>query len=294
MIDDDYCEGVLESEFDGFDCQQQGLFVDYVNTTTSDEQGEVIEIEGPLFNNELNKLTIQIGENLYQLDFEKEEYFYASSILETDPTVYYSRSTFNRLSSPFVNLIKEFKRDEVINQYQIFVNGENNNEALNVFRNILSQNGIENLQNIENIVNTNYLINQFARFIGLISFSLVIMIIIIAISNLINSVNHSMSMRLRETGILLSSGMTLDSFVRMIITEVALFGFWAIIIGVPVAILITWITSSSLDLNLGSMHSQWLSMTLISVLLVILMMLLSVILNVSTLRKYDITTLTKD
>lgn len=294
VVDDDYCVSVLQKEFAGFDCANQGLFVDYLKTSYLVSENKIRDFEGKVFDEDVDVIHIDIEDFAFDLSFDEVNYFYASNINEEEPSIYFSRETFNQLSTPFVNFIKESKVPSITSIHQIFVNGDNNADAFNLMRSTLTQNGIEDFQNITNIKNLNFLIVQFTRFIGLLGFSLVALVIVIALSNVINSVNHSLNVRLKETSILLASGMTVGSFIKMVLYENLMFGFVAMVIGIPVAMGISTLTTIWLGLQVPTLVRQWLMMFVISTLLVVMMVVIAILMNVITIRHHDINQLTSE
>ncbi|HHX52465.1 MAG TPA: ABC transporter permease [Erysipelothrix sp.] len=294
VVDDDYCLNVLQNEFEGFDCTESGLFNDYFITTYLGENNEVQRIEGALYDAGIKEIIVSLHDTQFSLNFDDTSFVYGSDKAEVVPTIYFSRSMFNRVSSPFINHLKIAGGTTINNTNEIFINSESNTEALTLFRTTLSQNGIEDLQNIVNVKNTNFLIVQLSRFIGILSFSLVALIVIIAISNVVNSVNHSLNVRAKETSILISNGLTMSSFVKIIVMESLMFGGVAMLIGIPVAMVLSYVVSSVLSVQVASYLSQWLLLIGISVLLVIIMMALAITLNVITIRNHTITELTHE
>lgn len=285
VVDDDYCLDVLESEFEGFECNQQALYVDHLETEYLTLDNKLIKINGPMFNEPPAQLQINVMDRTFNLDFEANDYFYSNNPSEIEPAFYYSRSTFNRLSNPFVNYLKEGHAATV---YEIFMNSQNNAEAMSTFQNVLAQNSIENNTELTNIKSQNLLIIQVTRFFALLSFSLIILITLIAISNVVNSVNHSLNMRRKETAILISNGLTIPSFIKIIILETLWFGVSAVLIGIPISMLISVAIAQLLEIHIQSLFSQALIMILISFLLVLVMMILVIVINIWTLKKQDI------
>lgn len=293
VIDDQYCQSVLEAQVSGFDCDTQSLFVDHFESSYLANENDIVQVQGHLFN-EGDTVEFKLNRNDFVLDLSPETMKYTSEPLEDDPTLYVSLSRFDFLSTPFAIYLKESLGYDIGITRQIFVNSNNYLEAETSLRQTLNEHGIDNLAQVNNLKRTSVLENQLIQFYSILSLSMVFLIIFIALSNVINSMNHSLNLRVQEIGLLLSNGMTLDASVKMILVEVGLIGLVSFLIGIPTSILLTTLINWLLRLESVNPFRNWILITFICLVLVVMMMLISIGLSILSIKKLNVTQLTKE
>ncbi len=293
VVDDDYCNFVLQGQYPGYDCMSHGLFIDNYNGEYLDQNNQVRTIEDHLFSeNEL--INFELNQRELILDLSSDRYLYLNVADEPDPTIYFSKTFFDYLSTPFTTYLKENAGFNVGLINQIFVNGNNANETENEFRSTLNRHGIEDLKRIENVKRLGILENQVVQFFGLMSMSLVALVIVIALSNVVNAINHNLSLRSKEFSVLISNGMTLDAYIKMIGLEISMFGGLAFLIGLPTSLLLSQLMIHLLNLNSPSFWSQLLLITFTCAILIFIVIIVALVISIFTIRNHNISQLTKD
>lgn len=293
IVDDDYCLNVLQTEYPDFDCMAHGLFIDHFQSEYLDENNELRTINNHLFN-ENHVIDFELNQQALILDLSSDRYHYLNVADEPDPTIYFSRTFFDYLSTPFTTYLKENAGYNVGLVNQIFVNGENANETESLFRQTLSRHGLDDLDRIENVKRLGLLENQVVQFFGLMSLSLVGLVIVIALSNVVNAINHNLSLRSKEFSVLISNGMTMDSYLKMIGLEISLFGGLAFLIGLPTSLLLSNLIIYLLDLSSPSFLFQLLIITFICVFLIVVVIVVALLISVLTIKNHNVSQLTKD
>ena len=81
---------------------------------------------------------------------------------------------------------------------------------------------------------------------------------LIAVANIVNTISTGILLRRKEFAMYRSVGMTSGGFKKMIRLESFLYGFRALVIGIPVSLLITYLMYSAFDGNLYSFRINWL------------------------------------
>lgn len=76
--------------------------------------------------------------------------------------------------------------------------------------------------------------------VNVFSYGFIILISLICIANVFNTISTSIALRKREFATLRSIGMSSKSFIRMMNQECTIYGLCSIVIGMPIAILITY------------------------------------------------------
>ena len=131
--------------------------------------------------------------------------------------------------------------------YTVFgFKSSDNQKTYNSLKSLLVQNGydfsslIDYKESIQNIINASTVINIF-------SYGFIILISLIAVANIFNTISTNVRLRRKEFAMLKSVGMTRRGFNKMMNFECLLYGIKSLIIGLPIAILISfWIYVSAM------------------------------------------------
>lgn len=94
------------------------------------------------------------------------------------------------------------------------------------------------LYNLAKMLDTN---NNMIFFANVFAYTFVIMISLIAVANVFNTISTNIKMRRRELAMLRSVGMAEGDFQKMMNFECVFYGMKALLVGVPTAILFSWL-----------------------------------------------------
>lgn len=144
-----------------------------------------------------------------------------------------------------------------------------------------------NLYNMDKILDQNrnmiFIANVFA-------YTFIIMISLIAVANVFNTVSTNIKLRRRELAMLRSVGMSDRDFNKMMRFECALYGMRALLVGLPLAIIFSWLIYEGMVIG-GAENIDfvfpWFSMG-ISVFSVLLVIFITMIYAVSKIKKENI------
>ena len=92
--------------------------------------------------------------------------------------------------------------------------------------------------NINKLLDEN---SNYTFIANVFAYTFIIMISLIAVANVFNTISTNIKMRRRELAMLRSTGMSDRSFRRMMDFECLFYGFRALIIGLPLSVLISWL-----------------------------------------------------
>ena len=120
------------------------------------------------------------------------------------------------------------------------------------------------------------------------SYGFIILISLITVANVFNTISTNMELRTREFAMLRSVGMTSKGFRKMINFESIFYGIKALMYGVPVAILITYLIYSSLVQGMELNFYIPLSSVLITVVMVFAVVFATMMYSVKKIGKQNI------
>ncbi len=124
--------------------------------------------------------------------------------------------------------------------YQYFFNAKNHTRAYQKIAETLSANGLQNsmlVNNAENIEQNRTVLTIIRVF----TYGFIILISLIAITNVFNTISTNIMLRRREFAMLKSVGMTRQGFSKMMNYECLLYGLKALLYGLPVSFCITFL-----------------------------------------------------
>lgn len=135
--------------------------------------------------------------------------------------------------SVYTQLMKDFKSDTYI-----IMKADDHKEVYNRLVDNLRREGIKtsSLYDYSEMVSNS---RNLITVINIFSYGFIILISLIAVANVFNTITTNINLRRREFAMLRSVGMTQHGFYKMMDYECLLYGFKAILFGVPVSLLIT-------------------------------------------------------
>ena len=143
------------------------------------------------------------------------------------------------------------------------------------------------------ILNTSEMLDESRNYIfiaNVFAYTFIIMISLIAVANVFNTISTNIKLRRRELAMLRSVGMSDGDFNRMMRFECAFYGLRALVVGLPLAILSSWLIYKGMFI--GGAESiefvvPWASMG-ISVFSVLLVIFVTMMYAVNKIRKENI------
>lgn len=148
---------------------------------------------------------------------------------------------FFRVMAPYSLKDKFETSDTTVNSKGLTFRSKNATQSVAFMETIIEGEGITanyNLYNMSKILdesrNMIFIANVFA-------YTFIIMISLIAIANVFNTISTNIKLRRRELAMLRSIGMSERNFQKMMNFECAFYGMRALICGIPIAILSSWL-----------------------------------------------------
>ena len=129
------------------------------------------------------------------------------------------------------------------------------------------------------------MMNSLFTLIGIFLYGFIIVITLIGITNIFNTITTNMELRRREFAMLKSVGMTKNEFMRMIRLESLFMGLKALIIGIPIGILLSYVIYYYFVFSSGLPYK----LPIVAILLAII----TVFILISIIMKYSINKINK-
>lgn len=169
----------------------------------------------------------------------------------------------------------------------LYFSAKNPMEAENQIKDILTTYEMQtyNLYNIAESIQDN---RNIITIINVFSYGFIVLITLITIANVFNTISTNVNLRRREFAMLKSVGMTNQSFNRMLNYECIFYGLKALLYGMPVSALITYLIYQSIDIGVESRFYLPVSAFLISIFSVFLVVFASMMYSMSKIRKENI------
>lgn len=125
--------------------------------------------------------------------------------------------------------------------------------------------------------------------VNLFTYVFVIMISLIAVANVFNTISTNIRLRRRELAMLRSVGLSDRSFNKMMRFECAFYGMRTLLIGLPIAALLSWLIYKGMDMGGSGIDFEfpW-SSTVISIIGVFLIIFITMLYAVSKIKKENI------
>lgn len=156
---------------------------------------------------------------------------------------------FVNTSNPSLNLIYPLSMiDKVLPQgeralfdsYAFYLESDNHAATFENIQKSLSQNGLPT-QNFYDIAAESEMNRNLITIIQVFAYGFVILISLISVANVFNTISTNISLRRREFAMLKSVGMTQKGFNKMMNFECLIYGLKALITGLPVSFIVTYI-----------------------------------------------------
>lgn len=155
-------------------------------------------------------------------------------------------------------------------------NSEHTKQLVHQMEQILLKEGVTanySIYNMDRLLeesgNMIFIANVFA-------YTFIVMISLIAIANVFNTISTNIKMRRRELAMLRSVGISERNFQKMMNFECALYGFQALLVGLPISIFISWLIYKGINEESIDFMLPWgsIGISIISVLLIVFMTML--------------------
>ncbi len=127
-----------------------------------------------------------------------------------------------------------------------FISSDNPSETYDDLNKNLKETGVM-YTSITNIADEVAVTRALVTIIKVFSYGFIVLISMIALANVFNTISTNVGLRRREFAMLKSVGMSKRGFNRMMNYECLLYGIKGTIYGLPVAVLINWLMSRSMD-----------------------------------------------
>ncbi len=177
-------------------------------------------------------------------------------------------------------------RDDISPEYRMTFHAEDPDKTCEEMRDIMAETGdTGELYNIAETVRTN---RALMTVINIFSYGFIILISLIAATNVFNTISTNVYLRRREFAMLRSVGMTQRSFYKMVNIECLFYGVKGVMFGLPVAAGITgliWYATNSLILT--SFYIPWYSVA-IAVGSVFLVVFATMLYSASRIRRENV------
>lgn len=220
-------------------------------------------------------VTFQVGETAHTLPYT----------VETER--YYNGQTLLLCSKSMLEMLSEEQRSSRLYQ-KIFFKTTDHAAAAQEMREILKENNmnyqyalVDEAMEYESTRSMIFVIKVF-------SYGFLVMMSLIAMANVFNTISTNMMLRRREFAMLKSVGLTEKSFHKMLFYECLIYGFKALLFGIPASLGMSWwIYKSVNDLWVMGFDIPWAAI-LISVLSVYFIVLVTMIYSKKKLQKLNL------
>lgn len=176
--------------------------------------------------------------------------------------------------------------DEYINTNMYF-SAEDPFKAEEDIKKILLEHGLSpaNIYNAAKVAQNE---RNLITIISVFSYGFIILISLITIANVFNTISTNVNLRRREFAMLKSVGMTSKSFNKMLNFECIFYGLKALLYGLPVSIIITYLIYRSINEGVDMAFYLPVKGILISILSVFLVVFISMMYSMSKIRNENI------
>lgn len=166
--------------------------------------------------------------------------------------------------------------------YQI--KSKNHNNSFSEIQNVFDDNNIRTIMS-ENIAEKDEVNKSTLIVIKIFATGFIILISLISMANVFNTISTSIALRRKEFAILRSIGMTKKELNKMMRFECLLYGFRALLYGLPVSILISFLIHLTFNNGINiAFHLPWIAIG-IAVLSVFLVVFITMIYAMSKIKK---------
>ena len=170
----------------------------------------------------------------------------------------------------------------------LYIESDNPDELENTIRDLIK----ENIDYIDiDVYNVATQVKQQKRVVLVIAiflYGFITVISLIGVTNIFNTITTNMILRSKEFAMLKSIGMTKKEFNRMIRLESILYGLKALIIGIPIGILGSYLIYKSFGLNVDFGYELPISAIIISIIFVFIIIWMTMKYSLSKINKQNI------
>lgn len=263
-------EGLYYVEIDGY----------YRKESRIDENGNKVV----LYQNRDNE------NDIIELPYEES---FAKYTLRSEKTIEEAPFFVSRSTPVAINMIYPYSMLEsvvpeaALNQFrntEYFLTSSNHTASFENLATVLTENGLSSRQLFDYAANaeTN---RNIVTIIRVFAYGFIVLISLIAAANVFNTISTNISLRRREFAMLKSVGMTQKGFRRMMNYECLLYGFKALLLGLPVSCGITYLIYRAVTTAYEtSFHLPWAAIG-IAVLSVFLVVFATMMYSMSKVKK---------
>jgi len=263
-------EGLYYVEIDGY----------YRKDSRIDENGNKVV----LYQNRDNE------NDIIELPYEES---FAKYTLRSEKTIEEAPFFVSRSTPVAINMIYPYSMLEsvipeaALNQFrntEYFLTSSNHTASFENLATVLTENGLSSRQLFDYAANaeTN---RNVVTIIRVFAYGFIVLISLIAVANVFNTISTNISLRRREFAMLKSVGMTQKGFRRMMNYECLLYGFKALLLGLPVSCGITYLIYRAVTTAYEtSFHLPWAAIG-IAVLSVFLVVFATMMYSMSKVKK---------
>ncbi len=170
----------------------------------------------------------------------------------------------------------------------LYIESDNPDELENTIRDLIK----ENIDYIDiDVYNVATQVKQQKRLVLVVAiflYGFITVISLIGVTNIFNTITTNMILRSKEFAMLKSIGMTKKEFNRMIRLESILYGLKALIIGIPIGILGSYLIYKSFGLNVDFGYELPISAIIISIIFVFIIIWMTMKYSLSKINKQNI------
>ena len=263
-------EGLYYVEIDGY----------YRKESRIDENGNKVV----LYQNRDNE------NDIIELPYEES---FAKYTLRSEKTIEEAPFFVSRSTPVAINMIYPYSMLEsvvpeaALNQFrntEYFLTSSNHTASFENLATVLTENGLSSRQLFDYAANAETNRNVIT-IIRVFAYGFIVLISLIAAANVFNTISTNISLRRREFAMLKSVGMTQKGFRRMMNYECLLYGFKALLLGLPVSCGITYLIYRAVTTAYEtSFHLPWAAIG-IAVLSVFLVVFATMMYSMSKVKK---------
>ena len=130
--------------------------------------------------------------------------------------------------------------------YNYYMLSQNHSESYEALRETLSKAGVSSTS-LRDYAASNESQRALVTIVQIFTYGFVVLISLIAAANVFNTISTNIHLRRRDFAMLKSVGMPRKGFNRMMNYECVLYGTRALLLGLPVSCVVTWLTWGSIS-----------------------------------------------
>ncbi len=226
--DEPYKKYIKELGLDYEEIKDKGILIDYLTMTSKDENNK----EHKQY---MRVYSYQVGDKIKGIMQNDETTTIEIGYLTDKKPIWLKNSTTGSL---LILSDELFDKIAQANTEEILFKTSNANKLQDDIERTLKDEGSYSISNIDENVKA---MNNLFTLIGIFLYGFIIVITLIGITNIFNTITTNMELRKQEFAMLKSIGMTTKEFSRMIKLETAFMGIKALVFGIPVGIILSYV-----------------------------------------------------